>query len=303
MPFANLPTHEKDAFFALLDEYFTSRPDLLSRVGGAAGNSERADTETQSTPGSVPIPGAAITAAQRALANPATSRVLAAGLQRAASSNTGGSGHPSTASVAAAATAASSLSSSAHNAPVENANDRAPTVNVGRVAAAAQAFSSTSPAPASAAHKRADSSSGGLAPQKKFGDVDVSSAGAMFRSLRGSTAAKNAQPAPVHTPPAFSGRKASSGFAPPPVRRVTASSSPVPAPAPEPEEDVQPGWAGEEAGAWAEALFDYTSEEAGDLHLREGERVRVTEQTSSDWWTGEIDGRSGLFPASYVKLL
>ena len=83
----------------------------------------------------------------------------------------------------------------------------------------------------------------------------------MFRSLRGSTAAKNAQPAPVHTPPAFSGRKASSGFAPPPVRRVTpSSSSPVPAPAPEPEEDAQPGRAGEEAGAWAEALFDYTSE-------------------------------------------
>lgn len=143
-----------------LTRYFTSRPDLLSRVGGA-------DTETQSPPGSVPIPGAAITAAQRALANPATSRVLAAGLQRTASSNTGGSsGHPSTAAVATAASSLSSLSlSSAHNAPVDNANDRAPTVNVGRVAAAAHAFSSTAPAPASAAHKRADSS-GGLVPQK-----------------------------------------------------------------------------------------------------------------------------------------
>lgn len=62
--------------------------------------------------------------------------------------------------------------------------------------------------------------------------------------------------------------------------------------------------------------------EASDLHLRAGERVLVTEQSSSDWcacpklsisdpkysssyprWTGEVDGRSGLFPASYVKLL
>ena len=94
---------------------------------------------------------------------------------------------------------------------------------------------------------------------------------------------------------------------PPPVRRV--STAPAAA-APEPEE-VEPEPEQEEAGAWAEALYDYTSEvrtffplsylgyglltprtvprtaatlkEASDLHLRAGERVLVTEQTSSDW--------------------
>jgi hypothetical protein len=123
----------------------------------------------------------------------------------------------------------------------------------------------------------------------------------MFRSLRGSTAAKNAPSTPVYAPPAFSGKKASSEFAPPPVRRVPASA---PA-APEPEEEAQPEpEEGEATGAWAEALYDYTSKvtstayflffrlrtclmrslkEAGDLHLQAGERVWVTERTSSDW--------------------
>ena len=85
----------------------------------------------------------------------------------------------------------------------------------------------------------------------------MSSAGAKFRSLRGSTAAKNAPPPTVYTQPAFAGKKPT--FAPPPVRRVSAAT-PVPA-APEPEEDAQPEPGEEEAaGEWAEALYDYTSE-------------------------------------------
>ena len=87
----------------------------------------------------------------------------------------------------------------------------------------------------------------------------MSSAGAMFRSLRGSTAAKNAPPPPVYTPPAFTGKKAANEFAPPPVRRVPASST-APA-APEPEEEAQPEpEAATAPGEWAEALYDYTSE-------------------------------------------
>lgn len=69
----------------------------------------------------------------------------------------------------------------------------------------------------------------------------------------------------------------------------------------------------------------WSLKESGDLDLREGERVLVTEETSEEWyacvqllywfdheanhhvarsrWTGEIGGRSGIFPKSYVKLL
>jgi hypothetical protein len=63
-------------------------------------------------------------------------------------------------------------------------------------------------------------------------------------------------------------------------------------------------------------------QESTDLELQAKQRVLVVEKTSDDWcvllpfffgvslsypflgrWTGEINGRSGLFPASYVKLL
>lgn len=65
------------------------------------------------------------------------------------------------------------------------------------------------------------------------------------------------------------------------------------------------------------------AQEAGDLVLRANARVLITERTSDDWyvgvlissfrtlnsccsafrWTGELDGKSGLFPASYVTVL
>ncbi|KAF8263428.1 hypothetical protein EI94DRAFT_1740915 [Lactarius quietus] len=271
MPFANLPAHEKDAFFALLDEYFTSRPDLLARAGGTTSSSDNAEMQS-------PIPAAAaFSAAQRALANPATSRALASGFQRAGNA------------VAASATSPPPAPSSRSPSSTAVDSEAAPSINFGHVAAAAKAFSAVSPPPRASnppTHKQTDSASG-LVPQKKFGDVDVSSAGAMFRSIRGSTAAKNAPVAPVRTTSAFAAQKASSFLPPPPVRRVSPAA---PVPEPEPEE------AGEEE-VWAEALYDYSGQDTGDLDLRAGERVRVTEQTSSDW------GRSGLFPVTYVKLL
>jgi abl interactor 2 len=44
-------------------------------------------------------------------------------------------------------------------------------------------------------------------------------------------------------------------------------------------------------------------QDPGDLNVKEGERVVITDRTSEDWWTAEVDGKSGLVPASYVKLL
>jgi hypothetical protein len=65
---------------------------------------------------------------------------------------------------------------------------------------------------------------------------------------------------------------------------------------PEPEEPQ---------GEWAEVLYDYSSEDPGDLEIQSGSRVFVTAKSSDDWWTGQIEGqgKEGLFPASYVKLL
>ena len=150
----------------------------------------------------------------------------------------------------------------------------------------------------------------------------------MYSSIRNSTANKNAPPREPTIPSAFPKKK--NNFAPPPKRTTSASASTYQHQQEE-EEEQGHGYGGAEEGEeegqaegeWAEALYDYTSEEASDLQLRARQRVLVTEKTSDDWcvhipvqivysaliytlfrrWTGEINGKTGLFPASYVKLL
>lgn len=58
----------------------------------------------------------------------------------------------------------------------------------------------------------------------------------------------------------------------------------------------------EEKGDLADVIYDYDSGEAEDLKITEGDVVLITDRTSDDWWTGEVNGKKGLFPASYVKL-
>ncbi|KAJ2804414.1 BAR adaptor protein Hob1 [Coemansia guatemalensis] len=53
------------------------------------------------------------------------------------------------------------------------------------------------------------------------------------------------------------------------------------------------------------ALYDYSSSEKGDLNFREGQVFKLVKRTpdTDDWWTGEIDGRIGVFPGNYVEEL
>lgn len=52
------------------------------------------------------------------------------------------------------------------------------------------------------------------------------------------------------------------------------------------------------------ALFDFEAQNHGDLAFREGDRIRVVKKTGStdDWWEGELNGRTGSFPANYVQV-
>ncbi|KAF7982356.1 hypothetical protein HWV62_29086 [Athelia sp. TMB] len=247
--------------------YFQSRPNILPAIAGSSGGAG-------GSPGSD-----AASAVGRALAsNPeATSKLFSAGLKHGVPKN-------------------SPYGAVAHNPEMNNA--------ASRFGAAAMSSFSKSPPPAPPRKTSSDgqeSPSGrlGLVPVKRFGD-----------SLRGSSTANAAAAPPVHIPPAFESKKVNT-FAPPPVRRGPAA----PPPQPEPEEEL------EAQGEWAEALYEYASGESGDLPLAVGQRLLVTERTSDDWyalwfyelmalvltsecrWTGEVDGRSGLFPATYVKLL
>ncbi|KAG8166480.1 hypothetical protein KVR01_002169 [Diaporthe batatas] len=51
------------------------------------------------------------------------------------------------------------------------------------------------------------------------------------------------------------------------------------------------------------AQYDFTGQGAGDLSFREGDRIKIVKktQTDQDWWTGELAGVKGSFPANYCK--
>ncbi|KAI0637660.1 hypothetical protein C8Q77DRAFT_380022 [Trametes polyzona] len=286
MVFARMTPADKDAFFALLDEYFASRPDLFN--GSGSGD------------------GGAAAAAGKAVAASAVSHAFSQAASRASNGPgappvTNGWSRPDAATTAeignsvgrvAAAAAALKLNAAEQTPSGNGAFPRPPPrrMNTGS--------SNEEPAAPPPEHNK-------LLPTRKFGDVDMSSTKNMFSSLRHSTAAKHATPAQVAppTPPAFQRKN---DFAPPPRRvpstgssrsSVAAPSSPAPPPVPRRAQQE------EESGEWAEAMYDYHSEDPGDLDLQEGVRVLIVEKTSDDWWTGEIDGQRGLVPAAYVKLL
>ncbi|KAG1843474.1 SH3 domain-containing protein [Suillus subalutaceus] len=266
MVFTRLSSQEKDAFFELLDEYFQSRPEILANV-----NTSNDGTSSGQDPSA-----AAASAVHRALAqNPeVTSKIVSAGI--------------------------------ASNPQVSS--------SVGRVAAASLAFTGGGSNNSFSSSNVSKSLVPSL-PSRSSSTVSASLPGSEIDKLvtKKSSVLGAFRKAPVTAvvaiPPAFQTPKASS-FGPPPTRRTTSETtavepstarSPPPilprrAVEPEPEEPQ---------GEWADALYDYSSEDPGDLEIQSGSRVLVTAKSSDDWWTGQIEGqgKEGLFPASYVQLL
>ncbi|KAF8632024.1 hypothetical protein AX17_004967 [Amanita inopinata Kibby_2008] len=154
--------------------------------------------------------------------------------------------------------------------PAHEKSEESSQLVAGRVAAAAMAFSQQR---RTATPGGSVSSTNAFSSPNKLSEVNTSSI-------------KNAWANRASQPPTTS-----SHAPPPPVARRG-----PPQPEPESEEETA-------HGEWAEALYDYQPTESGDLQIREGQRILVTERTSDDWWTGEVDGKSGIFPASYAKLL
>jgi len=99
---------------------------------------------------------------------------------------------------------------------------------------------------------------------------------------------------------------------PQPARQPVHASAPAPAPVahatatvtePEYEEegDGDDG-DGEGEGERHRALFDYEAANDGELSLKEGEFVTITEKDPSGWWFAIAeDGRDGFVPSSYVE--
>ncbi|KAI8083046.1 SH3 domain-containing protein [Halteromyces radiatus] len=50
-----------------------------------------------------------------------------------------------------------------------------------------------------------------------------------------------------------------------------------------------------------EALYDFQGQNAEDLSFHRGDIIQVNEHVNNDWWRGTLNGRTGLFPSSYVQ--
>ena len=55
----------------------------------------------------------------------------------------------------------------------------------------------------------------------------------------------------------------------------------------------------------AVALFTFDADQEGDLGFKKGEIITITKRTenSTDWWTGRVGDRTGVFPSNYVETM
>ncbi|XP_053445107.1 intersectin-2 isoform X1 [Nycticebus coucang] len=50
------------------------------------------------------------------------------------------------------------------------------------------------------------------------------------------------------------------------------------------------------------AMYDYTANNEDELNFSKGQLINVMNKDDPDWWQGEINGVTGLFPSNYVKM-
>jgi len=49
-------------------------------------------------------------------------------------------------------------------------------------------------------------------------------------------------------------------------------------------------------------MYTYSSEEPADLTFNQGD-VFTIQKMEGDWWTGTMNGKTGIFPATYVRVM
>jgi len=60
--------------------------------------------------------------------------------------------------------------------------------------------------------------------------------------------------------------------------------------------------AAQKAPSQVKALYDYAAQTDGELSFSAGDVIRVRGTTPDGWWTGEVNGKVGQFPITYVDL-
>ncbi|CAH1789065.1 unnamed protein product [Owenia fusiformis] len=52
-----------------------------------------------------------------------------------------------------------------------------------------------------------------------------------------------------------------------------------------------------------EAIYEYTAGQQDELTIKPGDVINVYQKQQDDWWQGELNGKVGLFPATYVQMI
>ena len=48
------------------------------------------------------------------------------------------------------------------------------------------------------------------------------------------------------------------------------------------------------------ALFDFQSQQSDELGFVKGNVIDILSKDHADWWLGELNGKTGIFPANFV---
>ncbi|PIC55500.1 hypothetical protein B9Z55_000750 [Caenorhabditis nigoni] len=51
------------------------------------------------------------------------------------------------------------------------------------------------------------------------------------------------------------------------------------------------------------ALFDFDAQSEGELDFKEGTIIELVSQIDENWYEGRFNGKTGLFPVTYVQVL
>ena len=70
-----------------------------------------------------------------------------------------------------------------------------------------------------------------------------------------------------------------------------------------PKSDVKTASSDSGRGHRCKALFDYNSDDVGDLSFDTGDVIKVHKRIGGDWIEGELNGRVGMFPSAYVEMV
>ncbi|KAL1410620.1 hypothetical protein Q8F55_004637 [Vanrija albida] len=316
------PIVHKQAFFALLDEYFESRPHLTGGGGSGGANVSAGGANIHIPPAAAKAAAASVASAAasqlsggRGVPPPAPSRAgpppVYAADRPGSSAPPARPGAPTPVESGGGMTGkisafgGKSLNKFASNSHVSGAMGKVGAGNLAdkwsRPAPSASSSSSGAaslPPPRNSAppqpppSRRTPGPAEGLQSQKSFGHVDTSSGMQAAKTMWRDPKSSAAQPPTANVQQAPALPRTTSDL-PPPSRRDGAGA----------RQEDQHALADAGQGPQAQALYDYEGGDDTDLPVSENQVVTIIAKTSDDWWTCEADGKQGLVPANYLKEL